>query len=111
MKSSIALIALLAAAGTSVYGAVAVAPLVAPNVATVADNIPAADLFAENDHDDEGWFFSRGEDEDDDDEDDYSCQTGQNGCAPDRNPTPATNAAPPANGLFAPGAAPSVKVN
>ncbi len=128
MKSALSLLALTAALGLSVAGALTAAPITGPGPASpqAADPVPSTTTplqLADNDHDD-GWFFARkgarhdrhahDDDEEDEDDDDYSargCAAGQPACALNLNPAPAGTATPPANGLFAPGAKPAVQVN
>ncbi len=123
MKSALALLALTTAFGTSLFGALSAAPITEPltapqNVSWVASSGggPAQLILASSDEDDEDdEDDDDDEDEDDDDDDDgmggMRCLPGQNGCNPGTNPAPAGNAAPPANGLFAPGAKPAVQMN
>lgn len=126
MKSALSLLALTAALGLSVAGALTAAPIagpgpVSPQAAAPVSSIAAPLQLADND-DDDGWFFARKgarhdrheHDDDDEDDDDYSargCAAGQPACALNLNPAPAGTATPPANGLFAPGAKPAVQVN
>jgi len=97
----------------------------APNVTAAASPaVPAQPVqLADNDHDDDddGWFFGlfgheggrhghHGHDDDDDDHDGRACPPGSTNCA-SGTPAAAGTTAPPANGLFAPGAKPQVQTN
>jgi hypothetical protein len=129
MKSSLPLLALAVVLGSSVFGALSAAPIAAPIAALIdgpqaAVAAPAAQPvhLADNDgdDDDEGGFFShlfghhehhdrRGHD--DDDHDNRACPAGSTACAQGTTPAAAGTTAPPANGLFTPGAKPQVQTN
>ncbi len=158
MKSALALIALTLTAATSVYVALDVAPIAAPDAPQPLAAAPAtgvSTLFASGgqlvaptalagtapvansestetvqvsgknrglvlaDNDDDGLLkrpFARADDEDhngeDDDEDGGAgCPRGATNCAQNANPASAGQTAPPANGLFTPGAKPSAQTN
>ena len=122
MKSALPLLLLATALSTSVFSALSAAPI----DATLTPAAPAAQplRLADNDHDEgEGgfWFFGRsghheghdrhGHDDDDDDDHGRACPAGATNCTQTGSPAAAGTKAPPANGLFAPGAKPQVQTN
>ncbi|MBC7146989.1 MAG: hypothetical protein H5U24_16540 [Thioclava marina] len=118
MKSAFALLTLSTAIAISVAGVLTAAPIAIPDSAQPAAADAAPIRLAGNDHDDDkGWWIfgekherhEGREDDDDEDDDDGGYRDGAAQGA--MNPAPAGNAAPPANGLFAPGAKPAVQVN
>lgn len=135
MKSSLPLIALTVLLSSTVVGALSAAPIDSPlfagntaaalatsKVATPAvAKAPSAQpvQLADNDHDDDdddgffGWFGHHGSGHHghhgDGDHGGQNCPAGATNCA--SAPQAAGTVAPPANGLFAPGAKPQVQSN
>lgn len=114
MKSTLAILL----ATTAVIGALGLPALsalgrdpgtTAVTVETVGNATDGAIRLASSD-DDDNRNVSRGDDDDDDDDDE--CDDDEDDC---RRPAPAMTptgpVAPPANGLFSPGAAPQVRTN
>ncbi|WP_444454682.1 hypothetical protein ACTTAI_04865 [Rhodobacter capsulatus] len=140
MKSSLPLIALAALLSSTVVGALSAAPIDSPlfagnTAAALATSKVAAPAvvqapsaqpvqLADNDHDDDddddddgffGWFGHHGgghhghHGDGDGDHGGQNCPAGATNCA--NAPQAAGTVAPPANGLFAPGAKPQVQSN
>jgi hypothetical protein len=118
MKSALALLALTTAITTSVVGALSATPMSVPGGTSLSTAEPSGSVLLLADNDEKGgWRLLFGDDDDhhaghdSDDDEGGNCAPGQQDCVPAVNPAPAGDVAPPANGLFNEGAAPTVQVN
>ena len=117
MKSALALLALTTAITTSVVGALSATPMSVPGGTSLSTAEPSGSVLLLADNDEEvlntaldHLYSENGYGRNDDDEG-GNCAPGQQDCVPAVNPAPAGDVAPPANGLFNEGAAPTVQVN